>query len=151
MTVRSAPAPLDEQLCFALYRAGRAMTRAYLPVLKELNLTYPQYLAMLVLWEAESPQSVGDISKRLHLDNGTLTPLLKRIEELGYIDRERDPSDERRVLVTLTRRGKDLKGPATEVPARVGELHAIAPAVSSTLVGELATIADILEGPGNSS
>jgi DNA-binding MarR family transcriptional regulator len=151
MDTRTAPDPLDEQLCFALYRASRAMTRVYLPVLSDLKLTYPQYLAMLVLWEAESPQSVGDIRTRLRLDTGTLTPLLKRIEELGYIDRDRDPADERRVIVALTQKGKDLRAPAAEVPGRVAKLHQIEAEVSDGLIGELSRIADILEGSRHSS
>jgi MarR family transcriptional regulator, organic hydroperoxide resistance regulator len=107
---------LDRQVCFRLYAASNLLTRLYRPVLTELGLTYPQYLVMLTLWEG-APQSVGDIGVRLYLDSGTLTPLLKRLEAAGLVSRERDASDERRVLVTLTKAGRALKLQAKKVPA----------------------------------
>ncbi len=84
---------LDNQLCFALYDASRAVIRAYGPLLDELGLTYPQYLTMLVLWEADRPTAVGELGGRLHLDSGTLTPLLKRLEQQGLVTRQRDTAD----------------------------------------------------------
>ncbi|MBP1627610.1 MAG: MarR family transcriptional regulator [Holophagaceae bacterium] len=99
---------LDEQLCFALYAASRAMTQAYQPFLAPLRLTYPQYVVMLVLWEGDG-LTVSEIGERLRLDSGTLTPLLKRLEGLGYVTRRRSLEDERRVLVSLTDQGRELR------------------------------------------
>ncbi len=106
---------LDRQICFPLYAASNLLTRLYRPVLAKLGLTYPQYLVMLVLWEI-SPHSVGEIGGKLHLDSGTLTPLLKRLELSGFVQRSRDPADERRVLVHLTQAGRSLKIAARAVP-----------------------------------
>jgi DNA-binding MarR family transcriptional regulator len=113
---------LDRQLCFALYTASRAMTRAYGPLLDAIGLTYPQYLAMLVLWEAGPDRSltVGELGSQLHLDSGTLTPLLKRLESSGLIRRHRNMTDERQVLVDLTPQGLELRIRAASVPATLG-------------------------------
>lgn len=110
---------LDNQLCFALYDASRAVIRSYGPLLAELGLTYPQYLTMLVLWEADAPVTVGDLGARLHLDSGTLTPLLKRLEQIGYVSRRRDPADERRVLVELTEEGAARRADAACIPEQL--------------------------------
>lgn len=107
---------LDSQLCFALYSASLAMTKAYQSLLADLGLTYPQYLVMLVVWEAEGLM-VSEIGKRLFLDSGTLTPLIKRLELAGLIVRLRDVDDERRVRVKLTAAGGALKNQAASVPA----------------------------------
>lgn len=107
---------LDNQLCFALYSASRAMTGAYQPLLDELRLTYPQYLVLLTLWEEDGAR-VSRIGERLHLDSGTLTPLLKRLESRGLIERRRNLDDERVVEVFLTTSGKRLKQRAKAVPA----------------------------------
>nr|ART35568.1 A36 [uncultured bacterium] len=109
------PLRLDRQVCFPLYAASNLLTRLYGPVLGALGLTYPQYLVMLVLWE-EQPQTVGSLGARLHLDSGTLTPLLKRMATAGLITRQRDPQDERRVLIALTSSGDALRIRAREVP-----------------------------------
>ena len=106
---------LDQQLCFPLYAASNAITRAYRPLLEPLGLTYPQYLVMMVLWE-QAPQMVSEIGHKLHLDSGTLTPLLKRLQTQGLVVRQRDAADERRVLVTLTEAGQALKAQAESVP-----------------------------------
>ncbi|HEX5377152.1 MAG TPA: MarR family transcriptional regulator [Phenylobacterium sp.] len=106
---------LDRQLCFALYAASGLVTRAYRPLLEPLGLTYPQYLAMLVLWEA-SPRSVGELGEALGLDSGTLTPLLKRMAAAGLVTRTRDPADERRVLIGLTDQGQALRDRAATIP-----------------------------------
>ncbi|MBA3773510.1 MAG: MarR family transcriptional regulator [Ramlibacter sp.] len=106
---------LDNQLCFALYSASLAMTKLYKPLLDELGLTYPQYLAMLVLWERDG-LSVSQLGERLSLDSGTLTPLLKRLEIAGLIARIRAVQDERRVHVTLTTAGRKLKSRAHKIP-----------------------------------
>lgn len=109
------PLLLDRQVCFPLYAANNLLNRLYGPVLGKLGLTYPQYLVMLVLWE-QQPQTVGSLGERLYLDGGTVTPLLKRMEAAGLLRRTRDPSDERRVLVTLTDHGKALREQALSVP-----------------------------------
>ena len=101
------PLLLDLQVCFPLYAATNLLNRLYGPVLRELGLTYPQYLVMLVLWE-EQPQTVGALGARLYLDSGTLTPLLKRMETAGLVTRTRDPEDDRRVMIGLTTRGMAL-------------------------------------------
>lgn len=111
---------LDNQLCFALYSASLAMTKLYKPLLDELGLTYPQYLVMLVLWERDGVM-VSELGQRLHLDSGTLTPLLKRLEATGQVSRLRDAADERRVLVHLTAAGRRLKTRAAKVPACILE------------------------------
>lgn len=106
---------LDEQLCFPIYAASNLIVKAYRPFLTSLGLTYPQYLVMLVLWEKECV-SVGDLGQILHLDSGTLTPLLKRMETSGLINRSRDPNDERRVLISLKDKGRDLSAEAEKIP-----------------------------------
>ena len=112
---------LDRQLCFALYSSSLAMTKLYKPLLAPLGLTYPQYLAMLVLWEADgdSPLSVGQLGQRLSLDSGTLTPLLKRLEALGHIERRRALDDERRVDIVLTPTGRTLRSQALDIPGQL--------------------------------
>lgn len=106
---------LDNQLCFALYSTSLAMTRVYKPLLDELGLTYPQYLALLVLWERDGLM-VSELGERLYLDSGTLTPLLKRLEASGLITRIRAVEDERRVHITLTAAGRKLKTRAAKIP-----------------------------------
>ena len=114
---------LDNQLCFALYAASGLVTRAYRPLLEPLNLTYPQYLVMMALWE-RAPRTVKDLGQALDLDSGTLTPLLKRLETAGFVTRRRDAEDERRVQIELTVAGDALRGPAAEVPAALAcQLH----------------------------
>ena len=107
---------LDNQLCFAIYSTSLAMTRLYKPMLEQLELTYPQYLVMLVLWEQDGLM-VSELGQRLSLDSGTLTPLLKRLEASGYVSRIRDVKDERRVHISLTAAGRRLKARAAKVPA----------------------------------
>jgi DNA-binding MarR family transcriptional regulator len=109
---------LDRQLCFALYGAANRVTRLYRPLLDALGLTYPQYLAMLVLWEA-SPRTVGALGEALDLESSTLTPLLKRLEAQGLVARTRDPQDERRVIVSLTDAGKALREKAKAIPEQL--------------------------------
>ena len=109
---------LDAQLCFALYSAGLAMNKVYRKLLKSLELTYPQYLVMMVLWEDES-LSVSEIGERLFLDSATLTPLLKRLETAGLVTRVRSRDDERHVVISLTARGKALQAKAGKVQESV--------------------------------
>jgi DNA-binding MarR family transcriptional regulator len=106
---------LDHQLCFALYASSLAMTKLYKPLLDPLGLTYPQYLVMLVLWQGDGI-TVSQLGERLALDSGTLTPLLKRLESSGLLQRLRDSADERRVLLQLTASGRALKTQAQRVP-----------------------------------
>ncbi|MBS0447151.1 MAG: MarR family transcriptional regulator [Proteobacteria bacterium] len=111
---------LDRQLCFALYSASLAMTKLYKPLLDPLGLTYPQYLALLVLWERDRV-SVGELGERLFLDSGTLTPLLKRLEAAGLVQRTRDPDDERRVVVSLSPAGRALQKRARDIPPKLAQ------------------------------
>ncbi|CUU56305.1 DNA-binding transcriptional regulator, MarR family [Parafrankia irregularis] len=136
---------LGNQLCFALYAASRATTRAYGPELAELGLTYPQYLTMLVLWEASEPLAVGDIGARLHLDSGTLTPLLKRLEDLGLATRSRDRADERRVLIALTGPGRELRARAAEVPLRLFQRYGIDIDTAQKLIRDLTALTESLQ------
>jgi DNA-binding MarR family transcriptional regulator len=114
------PLSLDNQLCFAIYSASHAFTKAYRPLLTELGLTYPQYLVMLVLWEKRAA-SVTEIGLALGLDTGTLSPLLKRLEKTGYIRRERSREDERQVTIALTTPGMILKSRAQDVLKSIGQ------------------------------
>lgn len=109
---------LDRQLCFALYSSSLAMTKLYKPLLAPLGLTYPQYLAMLVLWESDG-LSVSQLGQRLSLDSGTLTPLLKRLEQLGHVERRRARDDERRVDIFLTPAGRMLREQALDIPGQL--------------------------------
>ncbi|MFE5870301.1 MarR family winged helix-turn-helix transcriptional regulator [Streptomyces roseifaciens] len=110
---------LDHQICFSLNAAARAFGGVYRDALKDLGLTYPQYLAMLVLWEEPDPQPVKAIGERLRLDSGTLSPLLKRLEGAGLVTRERSAEDERSVVVRLTEAGEALRERALPVPRRI--------------------------------
>ncbi|GAA4043516.1 MarR family transcriptional regulator [Arthrobacter methylotrophus] len=111
---------LNRQVCFALYSASKAATAVYRPVLDELGLTYPQYLVMLVLWESE-PRSVRELGVELGLDSGTLSPLLKRLESVGLVERRRSAEDERRVEVHLSNAGRALSSRAKTVPQRLAD------------------------------
>lgn len=129
MTTPTPPSlALEEQLCFALHRASRAVTRGYAPLLDRLGLTYPQYLAMLALWQAEAerepdeePPGVGALRDRLGMDNGTITPLVRRLADLGLVERRRGVDDERRVRVHLTDAGRALRAQAESVPTAILE------------------------------
>ena len=113
---------VESQLCFALYSTLHAVGRIYAEILPDLDLTYPQYLVMLVLWEQDGV-SVKEIGRRLHLDSGTLTPLLRRLEAAGLLVRERSPSDERQRRIALTPKGAGLKEAARTVPERLRRRH----------------------------
>ena len=134
---------LDNQLCFALHSTSLLMTKAYKPLLQSIGLTYPQYLAMLVLWEGDGI-TVGDISARLLTDPGSLTPLLKRLEASALIARLRDVQDERRVRITLTPSGRALRDRAEAIPPCVLEsTHCTIPELSA-LTTELKQLRDRL-------
>ncbi len=111
---------LDNQLCFSLYSLSRLVTQSYTPLLKPLDLTYPQYLVLLVLWQAwedsETHLAISFLTDRLKLDTGTVTPLLKRMEAKGLLTRQRSEKDERIVLVSLSAKGRELRAQASDVP-----------------------------------
>ncbi|WP_019006509.1 MarR family winged helix-turn-helix transcriptional regulator [Cohnella laeviribosi] len=109
---------LDNQLCFAVYACTREITKLYTPLLKELGLTYTQYVTLLALWEKDRV-SVKELGQRLYLDSGTLTPLLKKLESQGLVARTRDSRDERNVLISLTDEGRKLKEKACGIPMAI--------------------------------
>ncbi len=113
-TQQTAPAPLDEQLCFALYSASRTLTAAYRPILAPHGLTCPQYLVLLALWESDGP-TIRELGERLRLDSGTLSPLLQRLEAAGHLTRRRSTSDARVVTVHLSEQGDNLRHIAGDV------------------------------------
>ena len=135
---------LDNQVCFALYSASHAMSKAYKPHLDALGLTYPQYVAMLVLWERDG-LTVSEIGERLYLDSGTLTPLLKRLEGAGYLSRLRDAADERRVLIQLTAAGRKLKAKAASIPACMFETMQCAPSELVSLTRQVQQLRERLQ------
>jgi MarR family transcriptional regulator, organic hydroperoxide resistance regulator len=140
---------LDHQLCFALYAASLAMTKAYKPLLAPLDLTYPQYLVMLVLWEMDGDSdsanpaegiTVSQLGERLTLDSGTLTPLLKRLQAQGRLQRQRDPADERRVRLRLTSTGRALRALALPIPQAIACATACDLQQIGQLAGQLTTL-----------
>ncbi len=110
---------LDNQLCFRLYKLNKNVTKLYTPLLKELELTYPQYLVMLVMWQSNAAISIKEIGHQLELDTGTLSPLLKRMEKLDLIKRTRSEDDERLVFIELTSHGKHIKRKAKLIPGKL--------------------------------
>ena len=111
---------IENQLCFPLYVCSKEIVRKYKPFLDKLDLTYTQYITMMILWE-EKNISVKDIGNRLYLDSGTLTPLLKKLESKGYVIRNRDNNDERNVIISITDKGLDLKKDALSIPINVSK------------------------------
>lgn len=136
---------LDNQLCFALHSASLAMTKVYKPHLDALNVTYPQYLVLLVLWESDG-LTVSAIGERLFLDSGTLTPLLKRLEAQGLLSRTRDAADERRVVIRLTEQGRALKQDAAGIPGCILEASGCEVEQIVVLAKEVAALRDRLAG-----
>ncbi|WP_336853675.1 MarR family transcriptional regulator [Sinomonas albida] len=139
---------LDRQLCFPLYAAARSVSRVYAELLADVGLTYPQYLTMLALWSADGALSVGELGERLRLDSGTLTPLLKRLEAAGYLERRRDPGDERRVLASLTPAGESLQESVSNVPLRLSASLGLAAGDAAALRDLLARLMANLESRG---
>ena len=135
---------LENQMCFPLYACARRIVSRYTPYVKALGLTYTQYIVLLVLWEMNSV-SVRDLCRRLYLDSGTLTPMLKRMEEAGLLTRRRSSEDERVVIVRLTEKGAALREPAREIPVRMGECMPLSPEEARTLYGLLYRILDHLD------
>lgn len=136
---------LDNQLCFALYSTSLAMTKVYKPLLQALNLTYPQYLAMLVLWENDGI-TVGELSQHLLTDPGSVTPLLKRLEAEGLLTRTRSSQDERVVELRVTEKGRALQEQAKGVPACILKATAQQPTELMELKNELVTLRNALQG-----
>ena len=126
---------LENQLCFRLYTASRLLTQAYHPLLSEHGLTYPQYLVLLVLWEKDA-QPVNDIAKRLYLETNTVTPLIQRMEKVGLLTRTKGTKDARQMIVTLTKKGKQLQEQLAEVPSTMGNA-VICESVTSETAPEL--------------
>jgi DNA-binding MarR family transcriptional regulator len=126
-------------LCFELHAASRAMTAVYRPLLKDLGLTYPQYLVMVLLWE-EEPRLVNELGRSLELDSGTLSPLLKRLESSGLILRRRRAADERELEVTLTEAGNELRERARQLPTAIERASGLSPDEMDELVGKLASL-----------
>jgi DNA-binding MarR family transcriptional regulator len=144
------PASLDDLLCFAIYSTGFAFNRVYRKPLQRLGVTYPQYLVMLALWD-EDGVTVGRLGERLFLDTNTLTPLLKRLEALGLISRRRSDTDERRVLVTLTPKGRTLRREADDVMRCVGEAAGMPVGDLARLTKDIRALRANLERAANSA
>ncbi|AMO75487.1 MULTISPECIES: MarR family winged helix-turn-helix transcriptional regulator [Pseudomonas] len=136
---------LDNQLCFALYSTSLQMTKVYKPLLQQLGLTYPQYIAMLVLWEQDGI-TVGEISARMLTDPGSLTPLLKRLEGEGLITRKRSASDERVVELRLTDKGRELRQQAESIPACILAASGLSLEELGRLKNELVDLRGSLQG-----
>lgn len=138
---------LEEQLCFALYAAYRAVLSSYRPLLSGVSLTFPQYLVMLVLW-GEPRQTMRQIGKRLYLDSGTLSPLIKRLEGEGLVHRERGTDDERMVVVSLTEKGSALRPEVEGFPPCVAASTGLAPQRLEAIRDELQEMADYMLADG---
>ncbi|SFV29997.1 DNA-binding transcriptional regulator, MarR family [Devosia crocina] len=138
---------IDQMLCFAVYSAGHAFTRFYKPRLEALDLTYPQYLAFLVLWEKDDI-TVKALGERLFLDSGTITPLVKRLEARGLVQRQRDQKDERQVRIQLTEAGRALQERALAIPLAVIEGTGQSLEASEAMRLELVALRERLNGAG---
>ncbi|SFC27059.1 transcriptional regulator, MarR family [Bacillus sp. OV322] len=134
---------LENQLCFLLYASSREMTKQYKPLLEELDVTYPQYLALLLLWDQEK-LTVKKMGELLYLDSGTLTPMLKRMEQNGLLQRKRSPKDERSVIVGITEKGMQLKHKAASIPGRIFELSGNSEEEYTSLKASLFNLLNIL-------
>ncbi|MDR0903614.1 MAG: MarR family transcriptional regulator [Ruminococcus sp.] len=123
---------LEHQLCFPLYASSKELIKRYKPLLDELDLTYTQYIAMMILWEKKSV-NVNELGRFLYLDSGTLTPMLKKMEQKGLLRRTRQGADERKVLITITDAGEELKERAKRVPKRIAACVNLSPTEADTL------------------
>ena len=141
---------LSNQLCFPLYAAARNVTAMYTPYLKPLGLTYTQYIVFLVLWEKDGV-TVGELCEKLVLDNGTLSPLLKKMQQAGFIEKKRSAEDDRVVVVTLTEKGRTLQEEAKEIPLKVSSCVKLSPEKAQTLYKLLYEILDAQNQGCNSS
>lgn len=136
---------LDNQLCFPIYAAARTVTSLYTPYLKKLGLTYTQYILFLVLWEKDG-LTVGEICKRLMLDSGTLSPVLKKLRQEGYIEKTQSKTDERSFIISLTEKGRTLQEQAKEIPLQVGKCVNISPEKAKQLYDLLYELLDMQSG-----
>lgn len=132
---------IENQLCFPLYAAAKEVIKKYTPYLKPLGLTYTQYIAMMILWE-EKEVTAAHLGERLHLDSGTLTPMLKKMEQGGLISRRRSSVDERNLLVTITQQGIDLRRKALKVPAQMAQCVSLSAQEAETLYNLLYKLLD---------
>lgn len=139
-----APPELAEFLCFAVYSAHHSFNRLYQPLLKEPGLTYLQFIALLLLWQQDD-QTVGELGRKLFLQSNTLTPMLKRLESLGYVKRSRDSSDERQVRIRLTESGRKLEVRLSEIVQRVRDATGLQERHVKALTAELTTLRKALE------
>jgi DNA-binding MarR family transcriptional regulator len=137
---------LANQLCFPLYAASRNVIGLYTPRLKPLGLTYTQYIVLLVLWEQDGC-TVGELCERLMLDNGTLSPLLKKMQQAGYVERTRSETDDRVVVVTLTDKGRALQEAAKDIPGQVANCIDLPPEKAQTLYALLYELLDHQKKP----
>lgn len=135
---------LENQLCFPLYVCSKEIVRRYKPYLDELDLTYTQYITMMALWECKEI-NVKELGEKLYLDSGTLTPLLKKLETKGYIKRERSKSDERNLIVTITKDGEALKETAADIPQKIGACVNISPNKAKELYDTLYLILNSMD------
>jgi DNA-binding MarR family transcriptional regulator len=138
------PLNLDAFLCFAVYSANHAFNRIYQPLLEGLGLTYPQYIAMVLLWERDG-QTVGELGQRLFLESNTVTPLLKRLEMLGHLKRLRDPSDERQVRIYLTETGRKLRQRSVNIPRCILDASGLYSRQAQRLSEEISSLRNALE------
>jgi DNA-binding MarR family transcriptional regulator len=139
------PDTLDQHLCFKLYSTSLKMTQIYKPMLAALNLTYPQYLVMVILWEEEG-LGIKDLAERLGQDPGSITPLVKRLEAVGYVNRDRDPNDERNRVLTLTDAGKALRKDGCAIQKHIAESAAITLEQVQRMMDDLASLNTNLTG-----
>jgi MarR family transcriptional regulator, organic hydroperoxide resistance regulator len=146
-TVPPPSVALDDQLCFALYAASRAVTARYRPMLEELGLTYPQYLVMMLLWEQDN-QTVGQLGHRLALDSGTLSPLLKRLTAAGLVTRHRRVEDERSVSIALTDAGRALEDKSISISEAMIDAIGFDAAEFDDLKARLRLLTERVAGPG---
>lgn len=138
---------LEQLLCFSVYSTGHAFNKVYKPLLDQLGLTYPQYLVMVTLWESDD-QRVGAIGEKLFLESSTLTPLLKRLEGLGLVERRRDGADERVVRISLTEKGRGLRDQALVVPSCIAEATGLSLEELRSLGGALSKLRENLQKAG---
>lgn len=143
ISIDDLPTSAEELICFTVYSAGHAFSRAYAPLLRKLNLTYPQYITLTILW-AEDGLSVGALCERLRLESSTVTPLLKRLESLGHIERKRGTKDERQVFVYLTKSGSSLQRHAGDITRCIIEATGYDLDTLDSLVKTIATLRDNL-------
>ena len=137
------PLTLESQLCFSVYALSRLITKAYQPLLASLDVTYPQYLVLLLLWEHDA-LTVKELGEKLLLDSGTLTPLLKRMEQRQWLSRHRDPRDARSVVVTLLAAGRALQAQARQVPVQLAARMQLSPAEIDALRTQLRDLVNVL-------